>query len=506
MDDGEIQKINYFLEILEKSKVGEIIQESYKKTKPIGRKSYDPCKLFASLLYSFAMHRGSLRDMEEFCKYDLRMWYLMEQEKPSYKTIAEFINDVIVGRRFDIFTKITSAIIKELGVDISDQYLDGTKIEANANKYKFVWKPRKYHKNLDEKIREFLIEIGTPYEDAKYITARHLLNKLKQYGLTNTIVPEKIPYGKGVKRSKAQKTYLKGLKYLNKLMEYEEKEKICGPNRNSFYKTDHDATAMALKTDYYSGHGSNMHAAYNIQFLVAAGFITFFSVFQDRTDYHTLIPLLNNYSKYYQNQPCNLCADAGYGIYENYHYLSENNIGNYVKFQNWQGESSGKNPQLIYFDEVSKSFTCLNGVHGREVPYGKSYHQKAKGLKLYLFDECESCKYCSTCKKRLKNKDETFRFFEINPYYEELKNLVRKNLHTIKGIEIRVNRSIQAEGAFGQLKQNMMYVRTRRRGLSKVSTEIMLMALAINVRKMLSIYKNQEIPKYYWHIDPATIE
>ena len=84
-----------------------------------------------------------------------------------------------------------------------------------------------------------------------------------------------------------------------KLIEYEEKESICGDNRNSYYKTDHDATAMALKTDYYSGHGTNMHAAYNVQILVSSGIITYYDIFQDRTDYYTLIPMLDGYYKYY---------------------------------------------------------------------------------------------------------------------------------------------------------------------------------------------------------------
>lgn len=123
-----------------------------------------------------------------------------------------------------------------------------------------------------------------------------------------------------------------GYQYLDKLLEYEEKERICGPNRNSYYKTDHDATAMALKSDYYSGHGSNMKAAYNVQFLVSSGLILMYGVFQDRTDYYTLIPMLDRYKEYYNTTPNNLCADAGYGIYDNYKYLEDNSINNYVKY------------------------------------------------------------------------------------------------------------------------------------------------------------------------------
>jgi len=149
------------------------------------------------------------------------------------------------------------------------------------------------------------------------------------------------------------------MNYLSRLLDYEEKEEICGPNRNSYYKTDHDATAMALKTDYYSGHGSNMHAAYNVQFLVSAGIITFFGVFQDRTDYHTLIPLLKEYHSCYSSYPDNLCADSGYGIEDNYEYLSANGIGNYIKFLNWNGEKSAEYPQLFFPDPEKDVFYCL---------------------------------------------------------------------------------------------------------------------------------------------------
>ena len=91
--DGEIQKINVFLEILEDSGVGEIIKKNFSESK-LGRKSYNPYKLFASILYCFAMHKGTLRDSEEMIRYDLRLNYINNQATPSYKTIHEFINCV----------------------------------------------------------------------------------------------------------------------------------------------------------------------------------------------------------------------------------------------------------------------------------------------------------------------------------------------------------------------------------------------------------------------------
>ena len=120
---------------MEESKAGELIEKSFSESK-LGRKSYNPYKLFASILYCFAMHKGTLRDSEEMIKYDLRLMYINNQATPSYKTICEYINRIILPNTYEIFYLITNTIINKYSIDISVQYLDGTKIEANANKYK----------------------------------------------------------------------------------------------------------------------------------------------------------------------------------------------------------------------------------------------------------------------------------------------------------------------------------------------------------------------------------
>lgn len=276
--------------------------------------------------------------------------------------------------------------------------MDGTKIEANANKYNFVWKPLKFHKNLDDKIKEQSKLMKIDFNPNELIKSNQLFEAINLYAKDSGFNPELIPSGKGKRISKEQRYYKQCYKYLIKLIEYEEKESICGPNRNSYYKTDHDATGMALKTDYYSGHGSNLHAAYNLQILVSSGIIMFYGIFQDRTDYYTLKPLLVNYYKYYQSFPTNLCADSGYGIYENYKYLQENNIGNYVKFLSWNGESSAKKPQLFYFSDDG-NFTCLGGNIATAIKYDTKHHQRKKGATLYKFSGCNNCDYSNNVKK-----------------------------------------------------------------------------------------------------------
>lgn len=502
--DGEIQKIEFLLQILEKSNVGKIIENMNFKSSEIGRRSYNPYRLFATILYCFTMHKGTLRNSEEMIRYDVRLWYLMNQDVPSYKTIAEFINEVILPNAYEIFTKITSTIIKELNVDISDQYLDGTKIEANANKYKFVWKPRKAKVNLLNKINDLLIEMEFILDPNQEMNSIKLKEYLKTYESKESIDPNSIPRGKGSRPTPKQKLVKQGYEYLDKLLEYEEKEKICGPNRNSYYKTDHDATAMALKSDYYAGLGSNMHAAYNIQFIVSAGFVLLFGVYQDRTDYYTLIPMLDTYRKYYDAYPKNLCADSGYGIYKNYEYINQNVIGNYVKFQNWNGESSGKNPQRYYLNEEETGFKCMNGNEGKEIPFTKERHQKSYKTKLYEFTGCLDCPYEYKCRAKMKDRDTDYRTAELSVQFEKYKKQARDNLKSIKGIEIRVNRSIQVEGSFGNLKQDVGYVRIRRGGIEKVTCEIMLMALALNIRKLFSVYKDEKVKSKFWLSDSDT--
>ena len=149
----EFDKIDKFISLLNKSGIGILIQKE-KKIK--GRYGYNPYNLVATIIYCFSKFKSSLREIEKLCIFDFRIIYLMEQEQPSHNAIKECINKYILPYQYEIFTMITKAIIAEFNLDISIHYLDGTKLEANANKYKFVWKPTTYHKKLDEKIREQL--------------------------------------------------------------------------------------------------------------------------------------------------------------------------------------------------------------------------------------------------------------------------------------------------------------------------------------------------------------
>ena len=319
----EKEKMETFLKILELSGVGKIIEEATKKDYAGGRRSYNPYRLFATIIYGFSKHSGSVRKIEESINYDLRFIYLMEQERPSYVTISSFLNNVVVPLQNEIFSRIISTIISYFNIDIDDVFLDGTKFEANANKYKFVWKPTTFHNKLNKNIKLLIEKYISLPNSKKSFTSKEVaeyLERLISIAKEKGIDIANIKHGRGHKSNPLYKDIKKLENYLNKSLEYEEKEEMCG-DRNSYYKTDKDATAMCLKEDYYSGLGSNMHAGYNVQLIVSKGIILAYHVGQERNDYYQFIPIIEQFYSNYGYYPKRICADAGYGSILNYRYL-----------------------------------------------------------------------------------------------------------------------------------------------------------------------------------------
>ena len=489
------QKIDKFLLLLSKSGVCDFIKDIQKqknKNDEIGgRPSFNPYNMLATVLYNFAFEKGTLRDIEDKCKNDLRCIYMLQGEQPTHSSFGNFINEYILPHQSKIFSLITKAIFEECKINMNNQHLDGTKYEANANKYKFVWKPTTFHKKLGDKIRVLLKEYellrGIPNEgiiESKLVADKltELSEQLKRYDLSLK------------ENKKYKKDYELLSDYLKKSLEYEEKERICGPNRNSYYKTDIDSTAMCLKEDYYSGLGSNMHAAYNTQIMVANGLVTAYLVTQSRADIKDFIPLLNVYYSFYGFYPKAICADSGYGSLENYSYLDTHNIKNFVKYVSWQGNVSGSNPSQYRLND-DETITCLNGNVGYK-DETNWHHRKADSI-FYKVTGCNTCAFKLYCKRYMKNKDEDFKIFEVVIKLQKYIQQAEENLLFVEGIEMRVNRSSQVEGAFGVIKQDFQYERFRRRSLNKVSCEFMLVCLGYNIRKLFRYYSG-EAKFNYW--------
>ena len=190
LDLEEREKLDKFLLLLEKTGVSKFLSENKKLNG--GRPNYSRYNLFATILYGFAFGSPTLRDLETSCKYDLRYFYLMEQERPKHSTFGTFINEIILPNRQEIF--------KECKIAIEDVFIDGSKFEADANKYKFVWKPTKFHEKLSDKIRALLCELKMDRSVPKtgIIESKLIAEKLTELSikLTNdeTLIKNSINY------------------------------------------------------------------------------------------------------------------------------------------------------------------------------------------------------------------------------------------------------------------------------------------------------------------------
>lgn len=493
-DVEELEKIDRFLSLLDESGVAEVIKSHVSGSKT-GRPQYDIYKMLAAVIYGFAQSNGTLRTLEDRCKFDIRFMYIMGGETPSYACFCNFINEVIKPHADEIFSAVTSTIMKNLSLDMDVCFIDGTKIEADANKYKFVWKPITFHKRLGEKARNLLKVAGLDDcgdDGSPLIKSDYLAVKLVE--LRRKIEKESDPEAKAKKTKMAENLE----NYMLKACEYEEKERICGPDRNSYYKTDHDATAMCLKTDYYSGLGSNMHAAYQVQAIVSSGYISAYSVSQDRSDTYCFIPAMENFKRFYKRFPKKVCADAGYGCLKNYKFCDENNIEAYIKYMSWEGESNGRRPAVYELND-DDTITCLGGRGGKETEI-QGRHPKNAGSVFYLVEGCTGCAFMPYCRQFMKEPVADYKVFEVCREFIRYKQKARDILLSVQGIEMRVNRNCQVEGFFGIMKQDFGYDRFRRTLLKSVSIELMLTALGMNIRKFLNGVSK---PKH-WKAPPDT--
>lgn len=487
-EEERIKLVNY-LDILESSGVWKFIFVP-EKTVSAGRPPYDPYSLFAAILLGFSIGKASLREIETSCKNDLRFIFILGGECPSYATIARFIQEVITPHREAIFSCIMKAIFARCKITMDTIFLDGTKQQAKANKYKFVWKPTTYHERLSDKVRSLLKVLGlekdVPTEG--FVPASLIMKKIEAATALDSFC-----ISGGEKALSIMRENLS--QYLLKTVEYEEKEAICGPNRQSYYKTDHDATAMCLKQDYYSGLGSNMHAAYSAQILVAHGFIVSYLVSQDRSDLYTLKPTLESFHSMYDRYPKKLVADSGYGNLDNYEYCEKLGIQAFVKYQAWNGESSGRSPAVYELLE-NGDILCLGRRIGHVVNI-ENRHPKKPGAVFYLVQGCNGCDFMPYCRRYMTEKEGDEKYFEVQRRFILLKQKARNLLLTPEGIELRVNRSCQVEGAFGIIKQGMMYSRFRRTSLPRVTTEFALTCLGMNIRKFMRFSVDQKLPQYW---------
>jgi len=440
----------------------------------VGRTGYNPVNMLKLILFCQMENIKSLRDMAKAAQHDIRIMWLTDELKPSHETIHNFVKHRLKDSLEALFYDLNHYIIDKEKIDTERLYIDGTKIEANANKYKFVWKGsiEKFKDKLYKKLSQHIGQLNAHYQEMGiffpiYETYEESYIESILAFLDREVCRSEISfvYGKGTRKTALQRDYEKITEYHAKLKEYNDYLDIIGPDRNSCARTDHDATFMHMKEDYM--RNGQLKAGYNVQIGVSNEYILHLDIFRDRSDYQTFIPFIEGFKRangYYPKYPV---ADAGYGGLKNYRYLKLNEIGLYQKYSMYSKETTNQK----YANDPKRPVNFKKDEHGNFYDeYGEKlnflWHSK-KGHDVYEVPSSQ-------------------RRVDINEELWALQKEARENLQSELGIELRIQRSIQVEGAFGVIKEAMGFRRFRRRGIQNVKFEFMLIAIGYNLAKLHS--------------------
>lgn len=464
------------------------------KDRKFGRPRFDYSILLKIVLFAF-MENGyvSTRNIEKLCKTDIRfMWLLQDNPAPSHMTIDNFLNISLSNSIEDIFKDINYQIFTKENVDLNHVYIDGTKIVANANKYSWVWKNacitsrKRTFVNITkllELINSQIVYQGVQFEIREDYAIEYVEDIINKYKVIANINEEKFIYGKGHHKTNEQRNFDLLNEYLEKLKKYAKHIKVCGNDRNSYSKTDEDATFMRMKRDYMGN--DQLLPGYNVQLGICDEYVAVLDIKQYACDMDCFKPLMEKFSKTYGMYPKYPVADAGYGSLNNYIYCEEHGMEKYMKFTMYAKETKNEK----YHNDPFRAVNFPINSNGNPVcPNGKQfkflYNQHVKGNNYGRTEEiweCEDCSCCplkgDCCNSSGNRKIRLNR--ELSAYHKE----VIDNLESTKGALLRMNRSIQAEGAYGTIKWNHAYTRARRRGLKGLILEISLISCGFNLHK-----------------------
>lgn len=451
-----------------------------------GCSAYHPRMMIKVLFYSYLSNIYSCRKIAKALTENIHFMYISGNSTPNFRTINEFRGKILKDKIKDLFAEVVKMLV-ELGyISLEVQYIDGTKIEAKSNRYRFVWRGsvEKYKEKLEQKISTVLSEIENSIQSDNQESNREELPKK----INSQELKEKLS-GLNKKLKEPTKKQTKELEklqdeYLPKLQKYEKDLEILG-DRNSYSKTDHDATFMRMKEDHMKN--GQLKPAYNPQISTEHQFITHVSIHQKPGDTTTLESHLDGFEEAYGKQSKEVVADAGYGSEENYEMLEKKGVTAYVKYNYFHAEQKKRmknNPFLVqnlFYNKEQDFYVCPMGQRMERSGTGKriSANGFESGITYYEAKRCEGCPLRGMCHKAKGNRK-----IEVNHRLNELKERARNLLTSEKGLRHRSKRPVEVEAVFGQLKSNNKFNRFTFKGLEMVEMEFLLMALGHNLRKM----------------------
>lgn len=477
-----------------------------------GRSSFHPKMMTKVLLYGYSQKVYSSRGIEKLIQENLPAMWLAGGQKPDHRTINRFRSHQLKDMMNSLFEQMIHLLIEQNYITMENYFLDGTKIEADANKYSFVWKKatKNFEGKLKAKIQETIQHIQEVTESEciqsiaseleEDVTPAHLETialelEIQVNALTDTIKAEEdVTMRKDIRSQRSVlKKPLKLIRenFLPRMDKYQKQHEIFG-DRNSFSKTDHDATFMRMKDDHMKN--GQLKAAYNVQMATENQFILFYSMHQRPTDTRCFIPHLERLAASSLSMPKTVIADAGYGSEENYLYAIGDEkeprfdflipYGMYLKEKSQSYKKNIKHAKNWHYNEQDDLFICPNG---RKVEFKKYMKKKnasgyEQSLKIYECEDCSDCPLKTLCTKAKGNRQ-----VQWNPIFEEMKAKAKAALECEEKSRIYAQRKIDVESVFGHIKGNRSFRRFLLRGLDKVHTEFGIVALAHNLLKVAGI-------------------
>jgi len=494
------------------------LTELYQTYSRIRENCTTPRQMLKVMFYEYMNHYYSTRKIESACRRDINFMYLLEGiSAPDYSTIARFRSIHFAPVAEKIMTEMTNFLAGNGELSLENLFIDGTKIEAVANKYTFVWKKAvtKNQKKLMDKIPAFILQAEKDFgikilykSQVKIYHLRKLRKKLIKIQKEENIV---FVHGAGKRKSVIQKTLEKLNEYLERLKKYNQYIHIMR-DRNSFSKTDHDATFMRMKEDAMKN--GQLKPAYNVQFGTDAEYVVWVSVGPQCTDTTMLITFLDSLLENQKRMYKKVIADSGYESEENYVYLEKHKQLAFIKPSNYEISKTRKYKtdisriENMIYDSAEDIYICSKGkklkVTGIKKSKSKTGYQSEKTC--YTSEDCNGCQLKSKCIKGRNSNiplEERTKHLEISKLFQEKRGKSLERILSDEGTELRMNRSIQSEGAFGEIKQDMGFRRFLCRGERNILAECILLGISHNVNKLHNKIQNERCASYIHSLKTA---
>ncbi|NTU89087.1 MAG: IS1182 family transposase, partial [Actinobacteria bacterium] len=464
-----------------------------------GASAYNPVMLLKVVVFAYASGIYSSRRISQATRDNVGFLWLTGLAPIDHNTLNRFRSERIPPVFEDIFSEVIALLAERGYITLDTYFLDGTKIEAAANKFTFVWRKSNdyYMENLRRKVHAHLQAIDE-MEEAEDELAPEEPGEVDADAIREAAerINERL---KGKPKDKELKRAKRAIEddYLPRMERYE-RQQVLFDGRNSYSKTDTDATFMRMKDDAM-GNGQ-LKAGYNVQVGTENQIIVASTVHRRPGDTACAIPHLEHVKESIGHLPQRIVADAGYGSEENYVYLESQGADAYVKHQESFRESKNKKwredemrvANWIH-DEQGDTYTC---PEGRTLGFKWESHPRSDlGYKsVTRVYECTDCTDCSRRKRCIKSQNPEYRRrIKINPTMDFFKQRASEMLNTEEGSRLRKKRSVDVETVFGDIKRNHGFTRFHLRGLDKVSLEWQLVAMGHNMRKIALAMQAQRV-------------